>query len=245
MKLSRICLIFFLASACFGCSKKETIPGVTTPDFPTNPITPTYTNIPISTDKAAYNPGDMVTFTIDNSTLPASAKVRYKYLNTLVGEAPVSGSTWTWKTPAADYSGLIAEVYSSANGTETIYSAIGIDVSSGWKKFPRYGFISKYPQLSDPEVNGVISNLNRYHINGLQFYDWQNKHHKPLPLIGSVPATTWKDVLNRDIYFSTVQKYIASAHSYNIKAMFYDLVYGAWDSGEADGGSEGVVYLFG
>ena len=236
MNLSRTGLIVFLAFACFGCSKKGIVPVVvSTSDFPTNPGTPSYNNIAISTDKAAYNPGDVVTFTMDNSTLPASAKVRYKYLNTVLSEAAISGSTWTWKTPATDYSGYIAEVYSAANGAETIYSAIGIDVSSGWKKFPRYGFISKYPLLSDDDVNGVISNLNRYHINGLQFYDWQNKHHMPLPLSGSVPATTWKDILNRDIYFSTVQKYITSAHSHNMKAMFYDLVYGAWDSGEADG----------
>lgn len=235
MIISRVYLIFVIAVICHGCSKKGTIPGEITPDFPTNLVTPLYSNIIISTDKAAYNPGEAVTFTIDNAALPASARVRYKYLNTILSENTISGPTWTWKTPVTDYSGYSAEVYSSANGAETICSVIGIDVSSDWKKFPRYGFISKFPQLNDGDVNRIISNLNRYHINGLQFYDWQNKHHKPLPLSGSVPATTWKDILNRDIYFSTVQKYIASAHSYNMKAMFYDLVYGAWDSGEADG----------
>ena len=228
-------MIFMVAVLCQGCTKKGTIPGDITPDFPANLVTPLYSNISITTDRAAYNPGEVVTFTIDNSSLPASARVRYKYLNTIISENTISGSSWTWKTPVADYSGYSAEVYSSVNGIETICSVIGVDVSSDWKKFPRYGFISKFPQLNDGDVNSIISNLNRYHINGLQFYDWQNKHHKPLPLIGSVPATTWKDILNRDIYFSTVQKYIASAHSYNMKAMFYDLVYGAWDSGEADG----------
>ena len=235
MIVSRFCLIFMVAVLCQGCTKKGTIPGDITPDFPANLVTPLYSNISITTDRAAYNPGEVVTFTIDNSSLPASARVRYKYLNTIISENTISGSSWTWKTPVADYSGYSAEVYSSVNGIETICSVIGVDVSSDWKKFPRYGFISKFPQLNDGDVNSIISNLNRYHINGLQFYDWQNIHHKPLPLIGSVPATTWKDILNRDIYFSTVQKYIASAHSYNMKAMFYDLVYGAWDSGEADG----------
>ncbi|MFZ4583577.1 MAG: glycoside hydrolase family 66 protein, partial [Paludibacter sp.] len=49
------------------------------------------------------------------------------------------------------------------------------------------------------------------------------------------PLQSWKDIGGRDIYFSTVQKYIASAHSYNMKTMFYDLVYGAWENAEADG----------
>ncbi|MFY9152096.1 MAG: glycoside hydrolase family 66 protein [Prolixibacteraceae bacterium] len=233
MRLRRI-LIVLVVIACFGCNKKDDS-NITPPDIPANPATPSYSNITISTDKAAYNPDGEVTFTIDNAALPAATKVRYKYLNSVISEAEVTGPGWKWETPATDYRGYIAEVYSTSNGTETIYSTIGIDVSSDWKKFPRYGFLSKFPQLSDTEINGVISNLNRYHINGLQFYDWHNKHHKPLPLIGTTPASAWKDIINRDIYFSTVQKYIASAHNYNMKAMFYNLIYGAWDNAEADG----------
>jgi dextranase len=224
-------LLFALAS----CGKKggqEPSP----PDAPANPETPSYSNVYIATDKAIYNPGDEVTFTIDNTTLPTSAKVRYKYLNTVLSEAALTGSTWTWKTPTTtDYKGYIAEVYATNNGTETIYATIGVDVSSSWGKFPRYGFLSRYPLLSDDDINNVLNNLNRCHINGLQFYDWQNKHHEPLPVTGSTPASSWKDIANRDIYFSTVQKYISGTHSRNMKAMFYNLVYGAWENAEADG----------
>ncbi len=234
MKLGRIGLLAFVAIVCFSCDKNLDS-GDNLPDVPVNPVTSSYRNITITTDKATYNPGDEVTFTIDNATLPATVKVRYKYLNKVLSEVDVTTSTWKWKTPATDSQGYIAEVFSTSNDTETIYSTIAVDVSSDWKKFPRYGFLSKFPQLSDMEINGVISNLNRYHINGLQFYDWHNKHHKPLPMNGSTPAVTWKDIINRDIYFSTVQKYINAAHSYNMKAMFYNLIYGAWDNAEADG----------
>lgn len=233
MRLRRI-LIVLVAIACFSCDKNKDSEE-TPADIPANPATSSYSNITISTDKAAYNPGDEVTFTIDNATLPAATKVRYKYLNSVISEAEVTGPGWKWKTPATDYRGYLAEVFATSNGKETIYSTIGVDVSSDWKKFPRYGFLSKFPQLSDTEINGVISNLNRYHINGLQFYDWQNKHHNPLPVIGSTPASTWKDIINRDIYFSTVQKYISAAHGRNMKALFYNLVYGAWENAEADG----------
>lgn len=234
MKLFSHCALILFICMSVSCSKTSGDPNIV-PEAPANTATPTFTNVPISTDKAVYNPGTVVTFTIGNTSLPATAKVRYKNSNTIISEANISGTTWTWTTPATDYKGYIAEVYDTNNGTETIYGAIGIDVSSDWKKFPRYGFLSDFSQLSDNDINAVVTNLNKYHINGLQFYDWQNKHHKPLPIVNAAPATTWKDIINRDIHLSTIQKYISSAHAHNMKAMFYDLVYGAWDSGEADG----------
>ncbi|HEY3369377.1 MAG TPA: glycoside hydrolase family 66 protein [Prolixibacteraceae bacterium] len=220
---------------CFGCNNKEEDSTFTPPDIPANQLTPSYSNVSVATDKSAYSPGDEVTFTIDHATFPADAKVRYKYLDTVLSEVPLTASVWKWKTPPTDYRGYMAEVYSTNNSQETIYATIAVDASSNWKKFPRYGFLSKFPLLNEGEINSVISNLNRYHLNGLQFYDWQNKHHQPLPLTGSVPASTWKDIINRDIYFSTVQKYITTAHSFNMKAMFYNLIYGAWDNAEVDG----------
>ena len=222
----------FLLFSTFSCKGAE---PEASPIAPTNPVTPSFANLSITTDKAVYKPNDDVTFTVDKTVLPASAKVRYKFKNTVIEDVPVAANTWKWKTPTTDFCGYIAEVYASSNNVETIYATIGIDVSSDWKRFPRYGFLSKFNQMSDDEINSVVENLNRFHINGLQFYDWQNKHHKPLPLNGSTPATNWKDIGNRDIYFSTVEKYISVAHGFNMKAMFYDLVYGAWDNAEADG----------
>jgi dextranase len=235
MNISTLCFLLVFAGLSLGCKKTSDDPGSTLPVPPVNQVTPLYSNINMATDKAVYNPGDEVTFTIDNSTLPASAKVRYKHFNTILSEAGITGSSWKWATPATDFTGYIAEVYSIDNSIETIYSTTGIDVSSSWKKFPRYGFLSRFTQLSDNEVNSVISKLNRYHINGLQFYDWHNKHHKPLPLSANAPAGSWKNISNTDIYFSTVKKYISSAHSFNMKAMFYNLVYGAWENADADG----------
>ena len=227
--------VIVLILATFSCNGNST---EIIPNAPSNLATPTYTNVSISTDKAMYKPGDVVRFTIDNTSLPASAKVRYKYENTITSDAPLTASSWQWQTPADDYRGYMAEIYSITDNVETIYATIGIDVSSDWTKFPRYGFLSSFGSIDDATIHSVISNLSRYHINGLQFYDWQNKHHKPLPLNGSVPATSWKDIANRDIYFSTVQKYISTAHNYNMKTMFYDLVYGAWNNAEADGVSK-------
>jgi dextranase len=202
---------------------------------PDNPETPVYMNLPIRTDKAVYNPGDDVMFSMDISNLPDNTKVRYKYADEIVGEVNVSGSSWKWNPPLTDFRGYMAEIYSSENEIEKIHATIGIDVSSDWTKFPRYGFISEFPQMSAQETDDIIGILNRYHINGLQFYDWHNKHHQPLPVVNDKPANVWKDIGNRDIYFETVENYIASAHNRNMKTMFYNLVYGAWQNAEKDG----------
>lgn len=240
MKLLNFYLSVFISLCCFSCKGAE--PEVI-PEAPANFTTPSFINVNISTDKSVYKPGDVVTFTMDFTSIPSTAKVRYKKANAVISESNVTGSTWTWTTPAIDYNGYIAEVYTTANNVETIYATIGIDVSSSWKKFPRYGFISKFNLLQDNEISAVTQNLNRFHINGLQFYDWQNKHHKPLPVTGTTPAASWSDIGGRTNYFSTIQKYIASAHSYNMKAMFYDLVYGAWENAETEGVSK-EWYIF-
>src|SRR5665648_772598 len=122
MKFRRICVIVVIASVCFGCNKNENDSSAIPLDIPANPVTPTYNNVKITTDKAAYSPGDEVTFTIDNATLPSATKVRYKLLNLVISETTVTGSSWKWKTPATDYRGYIAEVFAITNNAETIYS---------------------------------------------------------------------------------------------------------------------------
>lgn len=228
-----ILILLLITLNSISCCK-GTAPDIT-PEAPANSPTPVFNSLSIQTDKAVYKPGDDVTFTMDISALPAGAKVRYKYLNTVVSEAVVNTPSWKWGTPSDDFRGYTAEVYATANTVETIYAVSGVDVSSVWTKFPRYGFISKYPILGQTYVDSVITNLNRLHINGLQFYDWQNKHHIPLPVVGTTPLTSWKDIGGRDNYLASIQQYISSAHGRGMKAMFYDLVYGAWENAEADG----------
>jgi len=231
----RLFWLLILAGILFGSCKKSEDDTQKPPEAPVNPEIPSFSNLHITTDKAAYFPGDEILFSLGTSILPSSAKVRYKHLNTLIEDVSLPGLNWTWKPPSDDFKGYLVEVYDNQQGSETIYASIGIDISSDWTKFPRYGFLSKFGQISETEINEVIENLNRHHINGIQFYDWMNKHHQPLPMEGSMPAATWKDIINRDIYFSTVQNYIAAAHSRNIKAMFYNLVYGAWENADEDG----------
>jgi len=196
----------------------------------------------ITTDKAAYKPGDMVNFNIDKG-LPASARVRYRYLNETLLETSLDGQSWSWTTPSDDFTGYMVDIYDVIDAEEYIYGSIAVDVSSDWYKFPRYGFLSKFPQLTDERMSNVIDSLTRYHINGLMFYDFENKHHKPLAGTPENPDDTWPDIARRTIYRSTVESYITKAHEKNMNAMFYNLAYGAWSDAAADGvSSEWYMY---
>lgn len=196
----------------------------------------------ITTDKAMYSSGDKVIFTIDKS-LPADTKISYKYLNVEVKQQVLSGTTWDWIAPAQDFSGYMVEISGNENGKDKIYGCIAVDVSSDAAKFPRNGFLSQYGQMSQLSIHEVIANLNRLHMNWIQFQDWEFKHHMPLAGTPLNPTDSWKDIANRTNYRSTVQGYIKEAQSYNMKTLSYNLCYGVLNDAAADGVSD-EWYLF-
>jgi dextranase len=222
-------LIPIFLTACDPATTEET------PEAPENPATPIFQNLPLSTDKAAYKPGETVLFSLETVSLPSGAKVRYKYSGDVTETTELTASNWQWTPPLTDFRGYMAEVYSVINGVERIHATTGIDVSSEWTKFPRYGFLTDFGNLSQERIDEVLDQLTKYHINGLQYYDWLGKHHQPLTMNGDVPATSWREISNKEVYFSTVDKYIKSGHKRNIRSMFYNLIYGAWENAENDG----------
>jgi dextranase len=203
-----------------------------------NPVTPgdSLHHISLSINKAVYNPGESVLFTIN--PLPVDARVRYRHLNEILKDEPLQSSTWNWQLPSADYKGYLAEIYTKTGSDEKPLASIGIDVSSNNLYFPRNGFLSAYGPLSNEYMSSVIKTLNRYHINVVQFQDWEYKHH--LPLAGTVtnPLDKWKDIANRENSLSTVKQYIDMAHSYNMKTLSYNLIYGALSDAASDGVSD-------
>lgn len=218
--------LFSLALFTLSCNKADTDQG--------SPLLPSVNSVFLSTDKACYKPGEVVKFELDRE-LPNSAMIRYRHLNTIVDETLYSGKNWSWNPPASDFTGFMADVYEMKDGVEKVYGSIAVDVSSDWCRFPRYGFLSEYQAMTPSAIDYVVENLARYHINGLQFYDWQFDHHKPLAGTVENPAEVWKDIANRDNCLSTVQGYIDAAHRCNMKAMFYNLAYGALSNASGDG----------
>ena len=126
------------------------------------------------------------------------------------------------------------------NNNETLYGTIAIDVSSSWGRFPRYGFVATYDESKTPStIQAETAYLNRCHINGIQYYDWQYLHE--IPYDKHNHRDSWTDLANRQIRADVVRNYISEHHRYGMKAMFYNLLFGA------DPGSEnnGVNYGWG
>jgi dextranase len=196
----------------------------------------------VNNDKSRYDPAEQVVFNLTlQGTVTGSQEVRvtYRHLSDVVETVtvPVTSRSlaWAWTPPTTDYRGYTVEMEVVENSVVTDRSSIAVDVSSDWARFPRYGFLSKFPNLTSAGMDAVIDNLNRYHINGLQFYDWSDKHHDPLAGTGANPDATWQDIANRTNTLSAVSGYIQRAHDKNMVAMSYNLLYGTLDDAASDG----------
>jgi len=204
------------------------------------------------TDKSRYDPGDAVSLTLqlNNASQEALAHgrllIQYRHLGTVVASKTFKGQelkegesktlTWSWKPPKQDNAGYSVEAWMlDANGDAIDHLNTAVDVSSDWTLHPRYGYLSSYPEQDAAASEANVAMLNRYHINALQFYDWQSKHHVPLAGTPEQPAEEWTDIANRPAYGSTVRQYIDAAHKYGMAAMNYNLLYGAYDDYATDG----------
>lgn len=191
----------------------------------------------LSIDSCSYHPGSQVRLRI--SSVISGAYVRYMHLGKVLEEHPLTQRTWYWRVPNEDYQGYLVQVYKPGN-PEEVRGTIAIDVSSDWKRFPRYGFVATFGNDKTTSVTGAEMDwLNRCHINGVQFQDWHNKHHWPWG--GTADGTelsTYKDIANRTIYTSSVKNYIKQQHDRGMKSIFYNLCYGALKDAADDGVKE-------
>lgn len=190
----------------------------------------------ISTDKAMYAPGETIHFTAEGTPTEGTF-VRYRNGSTVVATEPLATTEWTWAAPAEDGRGYLVEVFRQKNdSTQQIVGTIGVDVSSDWHLFPRYGFVATFDKSKTPAVIAEeMAYLNRCHINGVQFQDWHWKHHYPAPVQNGQVLATFKDIANRDNSTEVIRNYIAVQHDYGMKSIFYNLCFGALEDGPADG----------
>lgn len=236
-KTIMICASTLLLSALLaGCSSK---PKSIDPSTVANAELLQY----VTTDKSRYNPGEAVQFELQLNEASEAGEiiVRYKHLDQVVAEETVKwdGKTtklnWDWTPPEDDYQGYMSEIFLQQGKELVDQLNIAVDVSSDWSKFPRYGYLADFMAMDAQEQQDIIDKLNRYRINGIQFYDWQWKHHIPLKLEGEQPASQWPEIANRLVSYDTVKNYIDLAHEKNMMAMNYNLLFGAFEDAEQDG----------
>lgn len=107
-------------------------------------------------------------------------------------------------------------------GEEAISSSsTAFDVLEDFKYAPRYGFLSDF-ESSELNDESDAAQLNKYHINAVQFYDWMYRHHKLLP-----PEDEFIDAMGRRLSLPVVKQKIGYVKSYGMKALGYGAVYGA------------------
>ncbi|MCU1317009.1 MAG: putative carbohydrate binding protein, partial [Candidatus Acidoferrum typicum] len=190
--------------------------------------------VDVSTDKARYAPSEPVkvdvTFKSANSLAPSEANIaislqeRGETMKTFQRSISVhAGSTQhaelTLNPPVADFHGYRIEVrISTRDGHLLATGSSAVDVSSNWSRFPRYGYLAHFD--ADIPTEQWIAQLNRFHIDGLQFYDFQYKHHWPLPP-PAMAKTEWHDIANRSIAAHTLLGFLQGAKAHNMTTMAY------------------------
>lgn len=132
---------------------------------------------------------------------------------------------WSWKPPSGVIAGYGVEVKSLPASEENALSGLFIetafDILQDWNLFPRYGFLCDFsPQRTD--IVQTLQNLAKYHINGLQFYDWQYRHDSLVPA-----QDEFIDPLGRALSLQTIRSLLDEAHAHGMAAMPYLAVYGA------------------
>lgn len=204
----------------------------------------------VFTDKAKYLPGSspQVAISLENAanmelkgTLFLVLKhldravVKQKAGNVILKPGEKKEQVVQLKLPLKDYQGYLLEVWLRDGNNFLDVNITAIDVSSEWTKFPRYGYIAGYSRQDAVKTAETISDLNKYHINGLQFYDWQYKHHNPVAGTADLVSESWNEISNRKVYAKTVRDFIDAAHNRSIAAMNYNLLFGAWKDYEYEG----------
>lgn len=197
------------------------------------------------TDKARYVPGEKATITATVGNLTETTvddvwlKMNVYHLDEMVYSDQQSIDlnpkadkkiSLNWTVPDTDYQGyLICMQLTDKKGNCIAQDTIGVDASSDWVKFPRYGYLCDYGEEENTEEK--IEQMNRYHINAIEYYDWHALHHEPLPAdITRQALGVWEDWSGRRIYGRTVRDYLQYAHDKNMVNMAYNMIYAGTDS---------------
>jgi dextranase len=206
--------------------------------------------VAVATDAARYAPGHAVTFTVqlnDPSRTPirdATLVLRAEHLGAAVatlrstgislGARETAQQTLTWTPPAADHRGYLVQAELTGRaGTVLGTDATAVDVSSDASTFPRYGFVSRYDDGVD--VQAVERSLNAFHIDDIQFYDWEHSSHLPLAGTPDAPAASWHDIAGRVNKRAVVLDLIAASHAIGADTYSYNTLYNAWAGYAGDG----------
>ena len=126
--------------------------------------------------------------------------------------------------PVTDFRGYGVDIeVTDEAGHSVACTTTALDVLSDWPLAPRYGFFADF-SANEPDTVGRVTQLSKYHINVVQYYDWMYRHYQLLPPDGQ---TEFVDALGRKLSLETVRRKIELGHERNMAALAYGAVYGA------------------
>jgi dextranase len=186
----------------------------------------------IDFEKSFFKPGKSVNWKVvlkSNVNVELELVTRITYLSEVLEEksqivsfGPGNESIeMSWFPPATTPRGYGLDCRLDSLQGETLaehFSAF--DVLERWTQHPRYGFLTDFS--SERESTDALDTLLKFHINGLQFYDWMYRHEQYL-----TDQEPYIDPLGRQLSLKTVEKLIDAAHQRNMAAMPYTAVYAA------------------
>ena len=190
------------------------------------------------TNRSMYYPGETIQATLrfwQAQRQEGQAVLRLRYLDQVVWEDVMAVSaeaeelSFSIPAPNRDFTGYALEAYIYLDGKLADYEMTGVDVSSDWNVFPRYGYVTKMDR-SAQEVAQSLERLKDHHINGLFYYDVFDTQEKPLAGTADNPAETWNTLNNSLARRQTVLDTIQIGHELNMKSFFYNLIFGTYDN---------------
>lgn len=189
------------------------------------------TIISVVPDKAFYRPGEPIALTV-RATGGAQLEATITYLAEQVGVLTTTvndgAARLMWTPPPDAPRGYGVDVrLLDANQRVIAAMSTAFDVLERWIDAPRYGFLSEFsPGRDYDNAEATMDWITRFHINGLQFYDWQYRHETLLPP-ENLYEEPYTDLLGRALSLEAVNRLIEAAHRRNIAAMPYTAIYGA------------------
>ena len=194
------------------------------------------------TDKSTHAPGTQATITAEASgdgTVHFS--VSHLGVEVASGDATVENgkATWTYPTPGDNNQGYLV----TATGADGTHAETALDVSSSWTRFLRMGYLSHFKPTAPEGTDGnttyesflfqqpqdYINKLSQdYHINALQYYDWQYRHEQPVAT-GDLENQWPLWYANTYASKKTISDYVTDAKNANIGSLAYSMAYAAND----------------
>jgi dextranase len=186
--------------------------------------------------RGMFRPGETVELTLQlasnaDRNVRATANLRLTHLTEPVARLdqpvtlPAGGAAvvgFNWSAPGVRLRGYGADlVLTDAEGRGLAAASTAFDVGEHWTLAPRYGFLCNFPPQRN-DTDSALQQLAKYHINGVQFYDWQYRHDQLLP-----PEDSFIDPLGRPLSLTTVRSLIEAAHRHGMATMPYTAIYAA------------------